>query len=138
MILDHNMTEMAADLETQRAARHGADSTAPTSILSLAFEQAERELGAGIGYPALVYDVEQTYDATYDPIRRYTGLYRGGCELSEQETAQELNRLRAQTQALRIDLATAHEAIGQAIALLNQGRAASAWSVLSGALRRGA
>jgi hypothetical protein len=56
------------------------------------------------------------YTAAWNEAQRYTGLYRDGAEMSEQETAARLNALEETIQALRLQLAAAHEHVGALVA----------------------
>lgn len=92
------------------------------SPFSLAFEQAERELGERIGFPALVY--QSGPYTTAQTGAKYTGMYRDGAELSEAQTAAEMNRLNRQVARLRAELASAHEHVGAFIAAYQHEHAA--------------
>jgi hypothetical protein len=94
------------------------------SPFSLAFEQSERELGARVGYPALVYQ-SGPYHAAHASAG-YEGLFHNDAEMSAAQTAERLNELEgalertqtwlteesAQVQSLRLQLASADEHVG--------------------------
>lgn len=79
------------------------------SLFSLAFEQAERELGQSIGYPALVYD-------TPDMSMIGTAADYDQAEMLDYEQRRN-TRLEEDIQTLRLALAAAREHVG---ALLTQ------------------